>query len=226
MIKEGSIEVDGKRVKIRDGITVKKALEIIGYKTGKYPEEGSFFVPCEVGGCWSCAVEVNKELKPACITPVKDRLRIIAEVPEGYIPKRIVQGFSGHTVGGVGTPWWLKGSHGYIEAACFAAGCNLRCPQCQNWETTYREKGKALTPQEAAEIMTTTRTKFGVDRMAISGGESTLDRRWLVEYNESLKGKHIVLIPDNDNEGQEHMAQVYYKIGTLKAFSMTSPLTF
>ena len=44
--------------------------------------------------------------------------------------------------------------------------------------------------------------------------------------NFGLKGKHIVLIPDNDNEGREHMAQVYYKIGTLKAFSITSPLTF
>lgn len=51
-------------------------------------------------------------------------------------------------------------------------------------------------------------------------------KKWRDEYNETLKGKHIVLIPDNDNEGQEHMAQVYYKIGTLKAFSMTSPLTF
>jgi len=126
--REVSIVVDGKRVKVRDGITVKKALEISGYKVTKYPEKGSLFAPCEVGGCWSCAVEVNKELKPACITPVKDGLRIRTELPEDYPPKRIVQGFSGHTVGGVGTPWCLKGSHGYIEAACFAAGCNLRCP--------------------------------------------------------------------------------------------------
>ena len=105
MTREVSIVVNGKRVKVRDGITVKKALEISGYKVTKYPEKGSLFAPCEVGGCWSCAVEVNKELKPACITPAKDGLRIRTELPEDYLPKRIVQGFSGHTVGGVGTPY-------------------------------------------------------------------------------------------------------------------------
>ena len=182
-----SIELDGKWVKVRDGITVKNALEMSGYKIGKYPEKGSLLAPCEIGGCWSCAVELNKEIKPACITPVKDGFRIRTEFQEDYLPKRIVHGFSGHTVGGVGTPWWLKRGHGYIEAACFAAGCNLRCPQCQNWETTYKGKGKALTPGETAEIMTTTRTRFRVDRMAISGGESTLNRRWLVGYVKELK---------------------------------------
>lgn len=33
-------------------------------------------------------------------------------------------------------------------------------------------------------------------------------RKWKDEYNEPLKGKDIVLIPDNDLEGKEHMAQV------------------
>jgi len=186
--KEVSIELDGKMVKVPEGITVKRALEISGYKVTKYPEKGSLFAPCEVGGCWSCAVEVNNEPKPACITPVKKGLRINTELPQDYSPKRIVHGFSGHTVGGVGTPYGLKGYHGYIEAACFAAGCNLRCPQCQNWETTYTGKGKLLTSGEAAELMTAARKKVGVDRMAISGGESTLNRRWLVEYVNVLKG--------------------------------------
>jgi pyruvate formate lyase activating enzyme len=87
-------------------------------------------VRCEVGGCWSCAVEVNQELK----------------------------------------------------AACFAAGCNFRCPQCQNWETAYLGKGDALTSQEAAAIMTKTRRDLQVNRMAISGGESTLNKKWLIQY--------------------------------------------
>ena len=51
-------------------------------------------------------------------------------------------------------------------------------------------------------------------------------KKWRDEYNESLKGKHVVLIPDNDNEGRGHMAQVYYKIGTLKAFAITSSPLF
>ena len=187
MSREVSIEIDGKRVKVRGGITVKKALEISGHTVTKYPEQGSLFAPCEIGGCWSCAVEIDGELKPACITPVKDGISVRTELPADYTPRRIVHGFSGHTVGGVGTPWWLKGTHEYIEAACFAAGCNLRCPQCQNWETTYTGKGRALTPREAAEAMTATRSRFGADRMAISGGESTLNRRWLVEYVRELK---------------------------------------
>ncbi len=33
-------------------------------------------------------------------------------------------------------------------------------------------------------------------------------KKWRPEYNESLKGKDIVLIPDNDLEGKEHMAQI------------------
>jgi hypothetical protein len=33
-------------------------------------------------------------------------------------------------------------------------------------------------------------------------------KKWRGEYNESLKGKNIVFIPDNDDEGREHMTQV------------------
>jgi pyruvate formate lyase activating enzyme len=187
MSKDVTIEIDGKRLQIRSGITIKDALELNGYKITKYPEKGSSFVPCEVGGCWSCAVEVNQKLKPACVTPVEESLKIRTRLPKDITPKRIVHGFSGHSVGGVGTPWWIKRSYGYIEAACFAAGCNFRCPQCQNWETTCLGKGDALTPQEAAAIMTETRRNLQVDRMAISGGESTLNKRWLIQYVKELK---------------------------------------
>jgi pyruvate formate lyase activating enzyme len=90
-------------------------------------------------------------------------------------------------VGGVGTPWQLKESTGYIEVACFAAGCNFLCPQCQNWDITYKGNGIALTPKDTAEIMSDTRKRFSVDRMAISGGESSLNRKWLIEYIRELK---------------------------------------
>ena len=33
-------------------------------------------------------------------------------------------------------------------------------------------------------------------------------KKWRPEYGDSLKGKDVVLIPDNDQEGREHMAQV------------------
>jgi len=187
MSKKVWIELNGEKAKVPERITVKNALEMHGYRISKYPEEASLFMSCEVGGCWSCAVEVNNEVKPACITPVTDGLKIKTELPEDYVPKRLVHDFSGHMVGGVGTPWWLKSDDKYIEAACFAGGCNLRCPQCQNWHEAYRSSGDALTPQKAAETMTATRNRIGVDRMAISGGESTLNRRWLIQYVKALK---------------------------------------
>ncbi|MEM2265038.1 MAG: radical SAM protein, partial [Nitrososphaerota archaeon] len=80
-----------------------------------------------------------------------------------------------------------KRKYRYIEAAVFACGCNFRCPQCQNWTTTYCGKEVALTPKEAALLMTDTRKRYRVDRMAISGGECTLNREWLVQYIKELK---------------------------------------
>lgn len=179
------IKVEGKSFALPDGITIRQALELLGYSIAKYPKEGQLFVPCEVGGCWSCAVKINGELKPSCVTPIKEGMEI--EFPADYTPLRLVGGFMGHMVGGVGTPWELKHVHGYIEAACFACGCNFRCPQCQNWSTTYRGKGLPLTPEEAARMMTATRHRYKVDRMAISGGECTLNGPWLLNYLKELR---------------------------------------
>jgi len=181
------IKVNGESFSIPERITIKKALEFIGYKISKYPGEGDLFAPCEVGGCYSCAVDVNGEMRPSCITGVKNGMEIRTELPKDYIPKRIVHGWMGHPVGGVGTPWWLKRKYRYIEAAAFACGCNFRCPQCQNWTTTYCGKDIALTPKEAALLMTDTRKRYRVDRMTISGGECTLNREWLIQYIKELK---------------------------------------
>jgi len=42
--------------------------------------------------------------------------------------------------------------------------------------------------------------------------------KWREEYNEALKDKDIVLLPDNDNEGREHMTQVAISLnGTAKS---------
>jgi pyruvate formate lyase activating enzyme len=187
--EEVSIIVDDTREKVQK-TTVKSTLESLGYKYTKYPDEEGIFAPCETGGCWNCAMEIDGELRPSCTTAVRDGMVINTEIlgtAKLHQSKRIVHGFSGHGVGGVGTPWQMKYMVGYVEAACFACGCNFRCPQCQNWTTTYRGRGEALTPKRAAEIMTATRRNTFVDRMAISGGESTLNRRWLVQYIKELK---------------------------------------
>jgi pyruvate formate lyase activating enzyme len=69
----------------------------------------------------------------------------------------------------------------------WTAGCNLRCPQCQNYATTYDGVGGAATPGQAALLVTRARRRYRVDRMAISGGEATLNRPWLVAYFQALK---------------------------------------
>jgi len=51
-----------------------------------------------------------------------------------------------------------------------------------------------------------------VDNLSSIGFTATTSpcgaKKWRDEYNKSLKGKNVVLIPDNDNEGREHMTRV------------------
>jgi pyruvate formate lyase activating enzyme len=185
---EVTLEVKGENFLVPEKITAKRALEILGFPFGKFPD--GIFAPCETGGCFSCAIEIDGEVRPSCITKVEEGTRITTELPEGYVPRRIVGGFMGHEVGGVGTPWNLK-AKGVIEVALFAAGCNFRCPQCQNWTIACRGREsfdyRTMIPAEAAQQLTGSRRKYGVNRMAISGGESTLNPVWLLGYLKALK---------------------------------------
>ena len=45
-------------------------------KTKNLTQKDSIFAPCRTGGCYSCAVLVNNELKQACITPISDSMKI------------------------------------------------------------------------------------------------------------------------------------------------------
>lgn len=126
-----SIEVDGKSVEVSEGSSVKEILEDLGAEISMFPSEAGLFMPCQTGGCWACALNIDGQLKPACVNVVHHGMKIRTDTG-GLIPRRIVSGFMGHKVGGVGTPWWLSGGGDYIEVACFTAGCNFCCPQCQN----------------------------------------------------------------------------------------------
>jgi pyruvate formate lyase activating enzyme len=174
-----SIEINGIAVEVPEGSSIKETLEALDFEITIFPSDEGLFMPCQTGGCWSCAVDIDGELRPACVSKVQQGMKVKTSA-SNLTPRRIVGGFMGHRVGGVGTPWWLKGD--YIEVACFTAGCNFCCPQCQNWLFTYMSTGNPSTPEEAARQMTATRKQFGVGRIAISGGECTLNRRWLVQY--------------------------------------------
>ncbi|MDD1660663.1 MAG: 2Fe-2S iron-sulfur cluster-binding protein [Methanomicrobiales archaeon] len=186
------LTVNGEPVEVPVGVTVQQALESLGHTFGRFPGDGDHFAPCGTGGCFACAVVIGGVLQRSCVTPVREGMEIRTEIPQGTVPLRAVTGWTGHGVGGVGTPWQLQGSRPLIEAAVFACGCNLRCPQCQNWTVTYRGNERPETPREAAVRMTMERRRLGVSRMAISGGECTLNRPWLTRYLQEL----VQLNPD------------------------------
>jgi len=186
------VKVDSESAEVPECITVLDALESLGYVVSRFPEEGNVFAPCRLGGCWACAVIIDGELKPSCTTAVREGMDIqtVRHEVAKHTPLRLVSGFQGHSVGGVGTPYQIKPkgwNYRYIEVASFAHGCILRCPTCQNWEITYSSVEHPLTPSQAARITTRQRRAYGVDRMAISGGECTLNRRWLIEYLKELR---------------------------------------
>ena len=179
--------VDGREFEVPRRITIKRALELLGFKVGVAPGEGVIQAPCGTGGCYTCLVYVDGEPRRACVTPVRDGAKIeLREVPEEEL-RRIIHGPQPHAVGGKATPWGLKTKGRYVEVAVWAAGCNLRCPQCQNWEVTYDGRSQPWTPRQAAEALTAARRRYGVDRMAISGGEPTVNRRWLLSFFRHLK---------------------------------------
>jgi pyruvate formate lyase activating enzyme len=179
--------VNGQQIQVPGSQTVLHVLESIGYTITAFPREEAIFAPCQTGGCFSCAVQIDRKLAPSCITPIRDGMTIEVD-NTGITPKRVVSGFQAHYIGGVGTPKDLKAQSplGFLEVACFSSGCLYRCTTCQNWQITYLSNAPPLTPQSASRRLTEIRHRYNVDRMAISGGESTLNRQWLIEFIENL----------------------------------------
>lgn len=179
-----TVFVDGEKV-IASG-TIKDALKSCS-KFTKFPEEDKVFVPCNSAACYACIVEVNKKPVLACCTPLKNGMKIKTKVNERDI--RVVSGFGPHSVGGVGTPYWLKSYNRPIEVVVFTHGCNLRCPQCQNHVIAFTAGGYLLKAQKTAEILLNLKNKYKVNRIAISGGECTLNKKWLIELIKSIREK-------------------------------------
>lgn len=156
---------------VPEGLTVKQALETIGFK---YSEPGSKYIsaPCGTEGCWTCAMIINGSFERTCIIPLKENMEILTDI-ENIKLLRIVHGPQPHVVGGKATPWWEVNYTSYIEAAIWTAGCNLKCPQCQNYHVTYDNISKPLTSAEAAKKVALCHMTYGTKGIAISGGEPT-----------------------------------------------------
>ena len=71
-----SIEVDGKSAEVPEGCSVKEALEILGFEITMFPSTEALFMPCQTGGCGSCALDIDGQLTPACISKVHQGMKI------------------------------------------------------------------------------------------------------------------------------------------------------
>lgn len=171
---------------------IKDALNEAGVEISAFPFKDSsrdinpvITMPCLSGGCWSFAVKVDGKYSLSCITPLYEGMKI--ELTNTMPPLRVVSGFGAHTVGGVGTPHQLKKSGEPIEIACFTHGCNLLCPQCQNYGMAFAAGGHLMEAEETAMILLGLQRQHQVDRIAISGGESTLNPQWLLELIKHIR---------------------------------------
>lgn len=187
---EKTVYINGREIKTSGFI--KDALDEAGVKISKFPFKDPskdinpvITMPCLSGGCWSCAVKVDGKYALSCITPLYEGMKI--ELPTTIPPLRVVSGFGAHTVGGVGTPYHLKKSGEPIEIACFTHGCNLHCPQCQNYGMAFTAGGHLMEAEETAMILLGLQRQHQVDRIAVSGGESTLNPQWLLELIKHIR---------------------------------------
>lgn len=182
------IYVDGIEFTVPEDMTVAEALKnFCGYIFSDIDSKKPS-IACGTGGCWACALVVDGELKRTCITPVRDGMKVETDI-EKFKPLRIVHGPSPHTVGGKATPWWEVNYVNYVEAAIWVAGCNLRCPQCQNYHVTYDNISIPMTPEEAAVAVVECHKRYNTKGIAVSGGEPTINRRWLVEFFREVSKK-------------------------------------
>lgn len=82
--KEVAITVNHEKYSVPERITVLSALELTGFKVLTFKDDGELseneiLAPCRTGGCWSCEVIINGELKPSCVTPVEEGMAIITD---------------------------------------------------------------------------------------------------------------------------------------------------
>jgi pyruvate formate lyase activating enzyme len=141
-------------IEVKASGLVKDALNAAGIETCKFPPrkcKKTVFMPCDIGGCWACAVLVDRRYALSCLTPLYENMQI--RVLEKSPLLRVMSGFGAHTVGGVGTSHQLKKSMKPMEVVCFTHGCNLHCPQCQNYQIAFTAAGHLMESSESAQIL-------------------------------------------------------------------------
>jgi pyruvate formate lyase activating enzyme len=172
------VSVNGIVYSVPSRITISRALEILGIRSPNTTDNSHDEDLCRSGGCFKCAVLVDGQLARGCSTEVLEGMEIVAteEDIEELPPLRVVSQLPSplHT----------------NVVSIFTHGCNFSCGFCHNWDTTFSSTGRPLTPQELARFLDGQLRSSETPRLGISGGEPTLNRRWLVDFIEELKMRH------------------------------------
>jgi pyruvate formate lyase activating enzyme len=159
-------------------VSVLDALRELGRVASDAGLQEEIFQPlCGTGGCWNCAVLIDGMLARSCVTPLREEMEIITgpEIYQLTEPLRIVT---------------LMRPPPHYHPSVFTHGCNYGCDLCHNWEMTFSSNGRAMSPAE-----TVPRLNLNPEQdywVGISGGEPTLNRKWLVELVRVLRQE----IPD------------------------------
>ena len=165
--------IDGEEYTIKGPLSVRDALlELTGIPEIVGDEGWNDRARCDTGGCWNCAVVIDGVLSRSCLTPLREGMDIVTdpEIARRMEPRRIVT---------------LMRPAPHYHPSVFVHGCNYDCDFCHNWELTFSSYGNALSPKEAVSMLRLDRERdYWV---GISGGEPTLNRRWLLDTIRELR---------------------------------------
>jgi pyruvate formate lyase activating enzyme len=193
-----NVFVDDRAFQVPSGITVLTALEMLGYKVSQFYGDGVVNQMCTSGACYNCCVLIDGQLKRSCVTPVEEGMRVITDkdMIQRHQPLRLVSQISAFLHPGV---------------SCFTQGCNLICSWCHNWDITFSSVGKPLTPKQFLETINKGGGNYSM--IGISGGEPTLNRRWLIAFLKELRHGNNNLAIQVDTNGctltEEYIDELY-----------------
>ena len=86
--------------------------------------------------------------------------------------------------------------YGMVSAVVFFAGCNFRCPFCQNASLISMKSGKAVDMEFLLERIRV--NKFLLDAVCITGGEPTLQAKGLIELCRLIKAEGLLTSLDTN----------------------------
>jgi len=166
-------KVDGNDYQVEGPLSVLHALDELEFPVkSAVSGDDSNQAFCVTGGCWNCAVVIDGALSPSCMTPLREGMEIDLkpDIIQRTEPLRIVT---------------LMRPAPHYHPSIFTHGCNFSCDLCHNWNLTFSSVGRTISPKKTvAGLNLDLEEDYWV---GISGGEPTLNRRWLVETVRELR---------------------------------------